>query len=70
MPTPSNAFQFYNTGLEGLNLVTRGLVYEYDGTSVEYITGVGLVTGGLVYGLGDFWKFADNAQTISWTLVN
>lgn len=70
MPTPNNAYRFYHTAIDGLNLVSKGLVYEYDGTATEYVTGIGLVTEGLVYGTGDFWMYADNEQTITWTLVN
>lgn len=70
MPTPNNAYRFYHSAVEGLNLATEGLVYEYNSTDVEYLTGIGLVTEGLVYGTGDFWQYADDAQTITWTFVS
>lgn len=72
MPTvPSNAFQFYNTTVDGLNLVTRGLAFEWGGQSASgfgtvYITAVGLNTDGLVLGLGDFWEYAPAAEALSW----
>lgn len=75
MSTPSNSFRFFHVGIEGLNLVTRGLAYEYSGVTMSgfttvYVTGVGLVTQGLVFGLGDFWQYADDPQDAGWTLVN
>ncbi len=66
----SNAFQFYQAALDPMCCVVSGLLYEFNSTTVEYITGVGLVTRGLVYGLADYWQYADNAQLITWTLVN
>lgn len=70
MSEPSNSFQLYYTGIEGLNLVTRGLVYEYDTTTVEFITPLGLVTQGLVFGTWDQWSYADNPANAGWVFVS
>ena len=64
------AFRFYQAQIDGLCVVSRGMAYEYNGTSYEYLTGIGLESGGLVYGLADFWKYADNPQTIYWQNVD
>lgn len=61
--------------VDGVNLVTRGLAFGYDGgtataSTAFFITPTGLETFGLAAAAWDFWQWVNDVQTITWTLVN
>lgn len=69
-PFADNSFRFY-VSVDGINLVTHGAAYEYIQGQKFYITPIGTLTQGLVYGQGDFWQYWDltNQKSITWTMV-
>lgn len=65
-----SAFQFYARP-DGLALVTEGLVYGWIGSTAapiyKYLTPLGLATGGLAIGYGDFWSYGESIGIAGWT---
>lgn len=64
------AYQF-TVRIDPLALLTEGFVYEYDyPNTTEYVTPLGLETGGLVVGYGDFWHYVEVISNANWVDVD
>jgi len=59
------AFQF-NVAVDGLALLTQGQLLEWDAPSHAFISPLGLMTRGLLIGLGDQWQYSDSPEEICW----
>ena len=61
------AYQFYYVGVDGLCVTLYGLQFDYNLGVSSFVSPVGLMTHGLIYGDGDYWQYDDNVQTITWS---
>jgi hypothetical protein len=59
------AFQF-NVDIDGAALATAGLVLEWVLPPTFFITPLGLLTRGLIIGLGDQWQYDDDSTSPAW----
>lgn len=63
------AFQF-NVDVDGVAVVTFGTALEWILPPTFFITPLGLLTRGLIIGLGDQWRYDNDATDPSWALNN
>ena len=61
------AWQYYDIGTDGLDQTLQGLSYDYIFGTNRYVSPLGLLTFGLVYGEWDFWQHTESIQTVSWS---
>lgn len=61
------AFQF-NVEIDGIAAVTRGIALEWMLPPTFFIAPLGIVTRGLLVGLGDEWRYSDTSASPSWAL--
>jgi len=59
------AYQF-NVSVDGVSVVTQGVVLEWMLPPTFFITPLGLLTRGLIIGLGDQWRYDETAVDPSW----
>lgn len=60
------AFQF-NVDVDGVAVCTFGSALEWVLPPTFFITPLGLLTRGLIIGLGDQWQYDDDSTSPSWT---
>lgn len=61
------AYQF-NVRPDGVALATFGGTFEFDLPPSFFVTPLGLMTRGLVVGLGDQWRYANDSTDPSWAV--
>lgn len=59
------AFQF-NVAIDGFALSTFGHYLEWMTPPYNYVSPLGILTRGLIIGLGDQWRYAENATNPAW----
>lgn len=59
------AYQF-NVDVNGIALVTQGFAFEWLLPTTFFITPLGLLTRGLIIGLGDQWRYDDTSSDPAW----
>lgn len=63
------AYQF-NVEVCGFATVTQGELLDWAVPPYVYVAPLGIMTRGLLIGLGDEWRYADTSGDASWVLDN
>lgn len=59
------SYQF-NVEVNGVALATQGQYLDWETTPYVYVSPLGIMTRGLIIGLGDQWRYADTASDPVW----
>ncbi len=61
------SYQF-SVDTDGIAVSTNGVAFEWNTFSTLFITPLGLMTRGLVVGLGDQWQYSESAGDPGWVV--